>query len=196
MGDTGGTIRLYTSQADAVLQAIQRDGVCFSKEEYVRRKYEESAPIFLTAYRWYAGEAQKLAPKPQGAEFPYWAFRDLYSLDQGGESHTLALDVPLDQAVLFDLYDWNKIICLKYIGQTEQEETAFRQMLAQSGTSEHQVMLSNFYPQWKREITASWGRLFRHNDRLKAGDAAGVGGVQAGLWQIKAEWIVQRQRPF
>ena len=48
MGDTGDKVILYAAQADAVLKAIERDGRCFSREEYVRRKYGESGPIFLT----------------------------------------------------------------------------------------------------------------------------------------------------
>ncbi len=190
MGNQRDTIRLYTLQADPVVEAIRRDGVCFSKEEYVRRKYEESAPIFLTAYHWFAQEAQRFVPRPPGAQFPYWAFGDLYSLDQSG-GHVLTLDVPREEAVFFDLYDWNKIICLRYLGETEKEEKAFHQMLTQCGTNENQVMLTGFYPQWKQEILKSWGRLFCHHERIKAGDCTGVGSVQAGLWQIKAEWVAQ-----
>lgn len=193
MGDTGNTIRLYTFQTDGVLEAIRRDGTCFSKEEYIRRKYEESAPIFLTAYRWLAGEAERLVPKPQGAELPYWAFQDLYSMDKTGDGHVLALDVPLDEVVLFDLYDWNKVVCLRYLGEDEREEKAFHQMLTDCGTGENQVMLSGFYPQWQQEIYMSWKRLLRHHEAIKAGDTRGVGSVQAALWQIKAEWIAEQQ---
>ena len=67
MGDTGDKVILYAAQADAVLKAIERDGRCFSREEYVRRKYGESGPIFLTVYRWFVKEAAKLVPKPEGA---------------------------------------------------------------------------------------------------------------------------------
>ena len=190
MGNQRDTIRLYTLQADPVVEAIRRDGACFSREEYVRRKYEESAPIFLTAYRWFAQEAQRFVPKPSEAQLPYWAFQDLYSMEQSG-GHVLALDVPREEAVFFDLYDWNKIICLRYLGETEKEEKAFHQMLTQCGTNENQVMLTGFYPQWKQEILKSWGRLFCHHERIKAGDCTGVGSVQAGLWQIKAEWVAQ-----
>ena len=35
MGDTGDKVILYAAQADAVLKAIERDGRCFSREEYV-----------------------------------------------------------------------------------------------------------------------------------------------------------------
>ena len=66
MGDTGDKVILYAAQADAVLKAIERDGRCFSQEEYVRRKYGESGPIFLTVYKWFVKEAVKLVPRPEG----------------------------------------------------------------------------------------------------------------------------------
>ena len=91
MGDTGDKVILYAAQADAVLKAIERDGRCFSREEYVRRKYGESGPIFLTVYRWFVKEAAKLVPKPEGAEFPYWSFMNLYSLDQSAGTRTLTV---------------------------------------------------------------------------------------------------------
>ena len=125
MGDTGDRVILYAAQAEAVLKAIERDGRCFSREEYVRRKYGESGPIFLTVYKWFVKEAVKLVPMPQGAEFPYWSFMNLYSLDQSAGTSTLTLSVPRDEAVFFDMYDWNKILCLKYLGEDEADEKAF-----------------------------------------------------------------------
>ena len=52
-------------------------------------------------------------------------------------------------------------------------------------------MSTAFYPQQRQEILDSWQRLFRHHAALLAGDRTGVGGVQAGLWCIRREWIVQ-----
>ena len=46
MGEKCNTITLYASQADPVIEAIERNGVCYSKEAYVRKKYQESAKIF------------------------------------------------------------------------------------------------------------------------------------------------------
>ena len=43
MGDTGDKVILYAAQADAVLKAIERDGRCFSREEYVRRNMGKAA---------------------------------------------------------------------------------------------------------------------------------------------------------
>lgn len=185
------TITLYTAQTDTVCQVIERDGTCYSRAEYVKNKYGESAKIFLTAYGWFAEEAQKYVSKPAQAEFPYWAFGDLYSMDKSG-SNVLKLEVPLDEAVFFDMYDWNRIMQLSYIGDTLSEEKAFRRELEMRGLSEVTVMLSTFYPEENKRIRESWRRLFRHHERIKAGDIQNIGELQAGLWQIKKEWIVNR----
>lgn len=191
MGNTDNTIMLYSSQSEVVVSILERDGICFSKQKYVVKKYEESAPIFIAAYSWFAMEAEKYLPKPEGAEYPYWAFRDLYSIEQSTDSRILRLCIPAEEAIFFDMYDWNKILCLQYIGETKADEARFRQMLADYGIrNESDVILTNFYPDLKRQVQDSWKRLFRHHEKIKLGDTDGVGSVQAGLWQLKKEWIV------
>ena len=191
MADRRNTIRLYSFQTDVVYQVLKRDGICFSKEEYVRRKYQESAEVFVNAYSWFVKEAEKVIPKPEGAEYPYWAFTDLYNVDQTGEGHVLVLDVPIGEAVLFDMFDWTKIMQMHYIGENEPEEAAFSEELKNLGLTEFQVMTSNFYPEQKAKIQESWKRLFRHQKAIECGDTSEVHSVQAGFWRIKDEWIVK-----
>ena len=166
MGEKCNTITLYASQADPVIEAIERNGVCFSKEAYVRKKYQESAKIFTTAYSWFAREMEKYVKKPDGAEYPYWAFREAYNVDQSMGGNFLTLEVPLDEVLLFDMYDWNKILCLKYIGEDEKDEEQFQEQLLKS-----------------------WQRLTRYHEELVHGNTELVRDVQAGLWRIKKEWI-------
>ena len=141
MADRCNTIRLYSFQTDVVYQVLKRDGVCYSKEEYVRKKYKESAKVFINAYGWFVKEAQHIVPKPEGAEYPYWAFTDLYNVDQTGDGHVLTLDVPIGEAILFDMFDWTKIMQMHYIGENESEESAFSEELKNMGMSEFQLSL-------------------------------------------------------
>ena len=63
-------------------------------------------------------------------------------------------------------------------------------MLADYGIrKESDVILTNFYPDLKRRVQESWKRLFRNHEKIKSGNTSGVGSVQAGLWQLKKEWI-------
>lgn len=183
------TIKLYAVQAQPVIDVIQRDGVCYSKAEYVRRKYGESAPIFLTAYNWYVREAEKIVPKPAGAEYPYWAFADLFNADGSSGGNLLQLCVPKDEAVFFDTRDWSKILQLSYLGESTEEERTFAAELERRGMTPNQVMLTAFYPEWKNKIMESWKRLFRHHEAVLSGKIEGLHSVQAGLWRIKKEWV-------
>lgn len=192
MGCEGrNTVILYASQTEPVWQAIQNDGVAYSKAEYVRRKYQESAPVFLTAYQWFVQQLPRYVPRPEGAEFPYWAFGDLYQMETGFSSHVLTLEVPVEEVVFFDMHDWNKVVQMKYIGETEAQERVFYRELRERGLDYSDVMLTNFYPDLKTQILHSWQRLFRHHEAMKAGKASDIRSLQAGLWCIRKEWILR-----
>ena len=44
-------ITLYSPQRSQVAEIIRREGVCFSRPEFISKKYGESAPLFLTVYK-------------------------------------------------------------------------------------------------------------------------------------------------
>lgn len=190
MDNTDNTVMLYSSQSKIVVDTLENEGICFSKKKYVVRKYEESAPIFVAAYDWFVKEAKGYVPQPEGAEYPYWAFKDLYNIEESEDSKILKLYVPVEEAIFFDMYDWNKILCLQYIGETQKDESEFRQMVTDYGIRrESDIILTNFYPDLKRRVQDSWIRLFRHHENIKQGNIMGVRSVQAGLWRLKKEWI-------
>lgn len=184
-------IVLYTAQADPVLQAIERDGTCFSNTDFVRKKYEDCSDIFLTAYKWYAKEAKQIVPLPDGAQLPYWAFEKEYNMFVAEGLTILKLEVPADQVILFDMEDWNQILRLEYIGNDKEN---FDKELRKNGVSSVDAVLGNFYPVLKRKIMDSWKVLFKNDRKLKAGNPDGIRNVQAGLWEIKKEWIVDRKK--
>lgn len=182
------TVTLYAAQAEPVWQAIQRDGAAYSKAEYVEKKYGESAPVFLTAYRWFIRQLPRYVPKPEGAEFPYWVYADLYMMETGAYPHILTLEVPREEAVFFDMNDWNKILQMNYLGKDEADTRRFQRELRERGIRAADVMLSRFYPDLQQQIMDSWQRLFRHHEAARRGERP-VPDLQAGLWCIKKEWI-------
>ncbi len=185
------TVKLYASLNDSVIEIIDKDGTCFSKKEFIKKKYEESSNIFITAYSWFSREASKLVEKPEDAEFPYWVFKDLSNLERFPNTSILELEVPVDEVVLFDMYDWNKVLSLEYIAKDDGDDKEFKNLLKQYGIKhDSDIMLTNFYPQLKKKITDSWSKLFEHHNKIKSGDYIGVKVVQAALWQIKKEWII------
>lgn len=191
MADRCNTIRLYSFQTDVVYQVLKRDGVCYSKEEYVRKKYKSREGIYKCIWLVCKGGAAYSSKTMKEPSIHTGPFTDLYNVDQTGDGHVLTLDVPIGEAILFDMFDWTKIMQMHYIGENESEESAFSEELKNMGMSEFQIMTSNFYPEQKARIQESWKRLFGHQQAIEAGDNSGVHSVQAGLWCIKDEWIVK-----
>jgi hypothetical protein len=186
-----GFVKLFSPQAEAVWQAVENEGTAFSRREYVIKKYEESAGVFLAAYDAYVREAERIVPRPDDRAYPYWAFASEDLVDRSGGLRVMRLRVPLEEAVFFDQYDWYKVLRLSYIGETDKDEEVFARGLEMRGIRDSsEAVLRPFYPDVKRQITESWKRLFRHDSAIRNGDTSGVRAVQAGLWQIKKEWLI------
>ena len=181
---------LYSPQAEVVWNAVINDGVAYSKREYVIKKYEESAGIFLAAYDAYIRMAEQIVPRPESTNYPYWAFGSPEMADPSSGSRVMVLEVPADEAVFFDAYDWYKVLRLSYIGENESDEEKFEEELRRRGIKDSsEAVLKPFYPDMKRKITDSWKRLLIHDEDIRNGDESRVRAVQAGLWCIKKEWL-------
>ena len=181
---------LYSPQAEVVWNAVINDGVAYSKREYVIKKYEESAGIFLAAYDGYVRMAEQIVPRPESTNYPYWAFASPEMADSSSGNRVMVMEVPVDEAVFFDAYDWYKVLRLSYIGENESDEEKFEEELRRRGIKDSsEAVLKPFYPDMKRKITDSWKRLLIHDEDIRNGDESGVRAVQAGLWCIKKEWL-------
>ena len=184
---------LYSPQAEPVWEAVERDGIAYSKREYVQKKYEESAQILLSAYEEYIRMAEQIVPRADSSNYPYWAFADAEMADTSSGSRIMVLKVPKDEVVFFDAYDWYKVLRLSYIGENEADEDSFEKELERRGIKDSsEAILKPFYPDIKRTITDSWKRLLRHDDAIRRGEYDGVRAVQAGLWCIKKEWLLEQ----
>ena len=184
-------VTLYSRQAQAVWDAVERDGVAFSRRDYVKAKYRESAGIFLAAYDFFVREAVRYSDRPDGAEYPYWAFTDVRELGAPDGDRVMCLRVPAEEAVFFDRFDWYKILQLSYLGTSAEEEETFRRTLEKRGVRDcSDVILTPFYPDLKAAVQKSWKNLFRHDAAIRSGDLTGVRAVQAGLWRIRKDWFI------
>ncbi len=190
MGEEHRTIRLWASQTQIVHDVVQQEGVAFSKRIYVEKKYGSANIVFLTAYDWFVQEMEKRVPKPQGAEYPYWLYENRYSMTAEPGMFPMELEIPLDCCVYFDVYDWNKVLSLKYIGENAADEARFARLLKDYGIRrEMDVVSTNFYPELKQQVHQSWQRLFRHHDAIAAGLPHEAQSVQAASWCLKKEWL-------
>ena len=189
MDSKSGTIRLYSAQRAEMIDIIKRDGTCYSKRQFIGQKYRESAQIFLTAYTWLAREGARFVPKPEKAELHYWAFTEFIALEASYGDPVLVLDVPISDCLFFNIFDWSKIMKLEYIGENEDDERKFREKIKNYGIKHaSSIMLTNFYPELKREIENSWQRLFRYHNMILNGERP-ITTIEAALWQIKKDWL-------
>ena len=186
----GPEMKLLLNQTDTVWKKLQEDGVVFCKREYVAKKYAESANVFMTIYSWFVGEATRIVPKPDGAEFPYWAQANLVNLDTSGSGHVFEVDVPNEEAIFFDYKDWTKILQFKYLAEDEGDAEKFEAELKANGVDEFKVMTTSFYPMLKQKIFKSWGRLFRNHGAIAEG-TSDVKNVSAALWCLRKEWVTR-----
>ncbi|SDF60857.1 DUF3841 domain-containing protein [Sporomusa acidovorans] len=185
-------ITLYTSQTDKVVHHLLEQGYHYVKTEYIVRKYAEVSAVFLQAYSWYTENAQRILPKPQQAESAVWSFCDVSYLDRHPGCQILKLRVPIKNAVFFRMSDWNKVLNLRYIGESEEEEAKFAKKLARYGIRyAGDAYTTPFYPHLKKEIQDSWKKLFRYNQQVKENGSSLYPDMQAGLWYLDRQWIQQ-----
>lgn len=182
-------VRLFCQQTEEIAARIRSGCVHRAEVKYIREKYGEVADIFMTAYSWYTSAASRVVPRPEGAESGVWAFADPRMLERFEDSMVMELRVPIEQAVLFRMPDWNRILNLRYLPEDEADSRRFAEKIARYGVPhESDVMLKTFYPQLKQEVLGSWERLFRYDAMLKQG-AVDFPDVQAGLWEVRPEWV-------
>ena len=68
-----------------------------------------------------------------------------------------------------------------YIPADEHDAKRHRQLLEQYGVSNAKAYMAQFYPQIKREIIASWTRLFDDSILLGSDEKYGI------IWEVKKE---------
>ncbi|MGN0070991.1 MAG: DUF3841 domain-containing protein [Atopobiaceae bacterium] len=181
------TLTLWTAQSDAVIEAIDRDGTSRVKMEYVNSKYGETAWIFKEAYSFFRETAPRYVPRPEGAESGVWCFVDPQWAYAAAGQTVLQLEVPRDEAVLFDLRMWNRMLNLHYLPKDRADEKRFNEELARQGIRKpEKIFTTGFYPLLKREILASWERLYT------SAEGCDRRYLEAGLWELRREWIVSR----
>lgn len=185
------TIGLYTLQTNIVKDKIFSEGIVYSKREYVRNKYQESAEVFMIVYDFLVKEMIKYIDKPVNAEYPYFHYMDLYNIEKYDNIKPLHIEVPLDEIILFDYKTYTKVMTFKYLGENEEEEKEFEYEIEKQGLNYYKIMMSNFYIQYKNKIIDSWKNLFRYNKDFKKGDYTNNEmGIMGASFCIKKEWIV------
>ncbi|MEF2562362.1 MAG: DUF3841 domain-containing protein [Negativibacillus sp.] len=177
-------ITVWTKQHRSVLEQLEKTGRYIARREYIEIENQECAPLVLEVYDWLVQHSPNAKQKPADVDYPVWVSfaQDTTYLPQ---EQTVTLKLDLDPALIAPVHiaKWGTILNYSYIPLNEQDARRHRQLLESYRVSDTQAYMSHFYPQIKREIIDSWGRLFDDSVHLNSDQKYGI------IWEIKKEWV-------
>ena len=174
-------ITVWTKQHISVLDTLERTGRYTAKRAYVGLDLQECAPLVQEVYDWLAA---RLPGRPADAEYPVWvSYTSEAAMLPSPGTAILELRLPRERITSINIEKWGAMLNYSYIPQDPQDARRHRQLLEDYGVSDAKAYLTQFYPQIKREITASWDRLF--DETIILGSEAAYGTI----WEVRKEWI-------
>ena len=145
---------------------------------------EDCAPLVLEVYDWLVKNSPNREQKPDDADYPVWvSFSKEGTYLPQESSVMLELSIDPGEITPIAVAKWGTILNYSYIPKDREDAIRHQKLLEDYRTSDTQAYMSPFYPEIKREIIASWSRLF--DDRIKMNSDQKYGTI----WEIRAEWI-------
>lgn len=177
---------LWTRQASAVEEELEREGVYRVKEDYIRKKYDTISDFYLRLYRWYRNEAKKYISFD--GDYPIWlSVTDEMMLQPTEGAVILKVEIPSDQYILCNYDAWGYAVNYFYVPIDDEDREKHQEKLRRNGIATDDELLltqkGNFYPLLKRELLDSWKRVFTQMPRSEKE------GIVATAWEIRREWV-------
>lgn len=176
------TVRVWTKQHISVWETLQRRGVY--RASYQGIHHNEDAQLMMEAYRWLAANIPNQSDRPADAEFPVWlAFSRAGTMLPTPDTVLLELEIDPGLMTHVNIAKWGTILNCAYIPADPQDARRHSQLLRDWGTDDARACMTPFYPQIKREIQASWSRLFDDCIQLGSPECYGT------IWEVRSEWV-------
>lgn len=176
---------VWTKQNEGILNDLEENGRYIVKKEYIVKKMEEHADVYLDVYDWFYKAASKLLKPPDDANYPIWV--SLAQEEKIGNSDgnvQLEISIEPDDLLTMDIDKWGRIVNYMYIPKDKQDEAEHEHMLASYGVDDCTAYMTPFYPNIKQKIIKSWDRLFDETIVLSE--------FRVGIiWELKKEWIAE-----
>ncbi len=175
---------VYTKQNRAILSEISERGRYLAKRRYVQNDLQDQAEIMAIVYDELVANHPRVFDKPSAAEVPVWvAFSRESTMQPESGFAILTLDVPDDEVTRVNIAKWGHMLNYGYLAADSQDLKRHKDLMSAYGVDDATAVMTQFYPELKREIIASWSRLF--DDSVSLGSDASYG----LLWEIRQEWI-------
>lgn len=180
-------ITVWTKQHENVLKELRAAGRYTSKQRYVRADLEEHADLVIQAYDWLTRKASEHCPKPEDVTYPVWlSFSRESTMMPTPGTVILELQIPEERIIPVHISKWGGILNYSYLPLDDEDARRHRQMLRERGVDDQRAVMTAFYPDVKREIMASWERLFQNNGEWNATEYYGI------TWELREEWLTQQ----
>lgn len=182
-------MRAYSKQHESVYETIEKTGRYVAKRAFVEKELDRHAYLMVKVYDMLGRFSPNLAFRPKDAEIPVWFVtkESDVMLNQPGFV-ILTMEIPNEVVAMINIAKWGAIMNYSYLPKDARDGEAHVEKMKRYGTSDSQAVMSQFYPHLKREIEASWSRLF--DDQVQLGNDQAYGTV----WELKKEWILKVQR--
>ena len=174
-------ITVWTKQHRSVWDTLQKTGRYAAKRSFVALDLGEHAPLVLKAYDWLVGHHPDSARRPADADVPVWVSFDRDATMLPGKGSVI-LELSVDPGLItpVNIAKWGAILNYSYI---PADAARHRTMLEDCGVSDAKAVMTQFYPQLKREVVESWSRLFDPSVSMGSDACYGL------LWEVRSEWI-------
>ena len=178
---------VWSKQHENVLTLLHDNGRYVAKKANIYRELQEHSEYILEAYDWYVRKVSAKYPKPADVQYPVWISLSAENTMIPSEN-TVTLEMEIEDGIIMpvNINKWSMILNYSYIPMDEEDAQRHRILLKQYNVSDAKAFMSSFYPQIKKEIVASWDRLF--DDGITINDNR----MQYGtVWELRKEWIVK-----
>lgn len=184
----GEKVKLWTRQHKNILNDLEENGVYRVKKEYILNKMDTISNYYLSLYDWYGRNAEKLVVRPEGASYPIWlSVSEDMMLQPTEDTVILEIEIDKDKVVYTDVDKWGYVVNYFYLPIDKEDEEDHDEELKKFGVHDDCSLImgdkGNFYPLLKNKVMKSWERLFEPSTDENAL-------LQATVWEIKKEWIV------
>lgn len=177
-------IKVWTKQHANVLKELKEKGRYIAKREYIKMDMGEHAGLVLEAYDWLVKHGPKRAYRPEDVQYPVWVSYTSEAV-MLPSPNSVILELTIDPEIITDvnIEKWGCILNYSYIPKDEADRKEHIERMESYGVSDAKACMTQFYPQLKREIVASWDRLF--DEEVCLGNDSKYGNI----WEIREEWV-------
>lgn len=180
-----GKITVWTRQHKNVWEVLEREGRYTPKKEYIAMENQEHTDIILRAYDWLVQNGPDAESRPSDVLYPVWVtFERAATMLPGDNDIILELCIEEESITPINITKWGMILNYSYIPKDAADDKRHQELLKLYGINDVRAVMTQFYPEIKREIMDSWKRLFE--DEVKVGNDLKYGTI----WELKREDVV------